>query len=642
MKILSYTEGDLREVAEKLAATPVFGLDFETTSGYPHEDAPLHHDKLIVTGYGFGFPDGEKTYVPLAHIGDKLADKQVALSLLEKVLTDKDKEVWAHNAKFEMMVSRTLGIEMNGSVRDSMLAQHLLGKKLKGGKGLKLKPAAQKYLKHKMKELDDVLPPGGRAHEVPSGRMASYCADDALQCLRLGELWVPELKEQGLLKIFEELECPFIDVLVHMREVGFALDNEILLGLHEEFSAREKKFSDEFIGVVGSYTGKPKDKQKGLWTDEYPPISISSSSQVSQQLYDILKWWPADALGFKRGKSGNYSVDRAHLEKVSTKLKKDSPGWKALQLKRGYNDLATLNSTFTTSLADKSVLWEDKRLRCDFNQTGTPTGRLSSSKPNFQNIPARTEDGRKIREAFISEPGWDLVVTDYDQAELRMMAHCSRDEALLRAYAGNNTDVHTQTAEACGCDRNLAKTINFGIIYGMQENTLASRLKVAVRTAKQFHAKYFALYRGVKRYHEEIEKYCLDNGYVKTIIGRIRKLPEIYAKNKYRQGEALRAAFNTPIQGSVGDVMKIAMRNLVRDWKERGILYDYYTKEGKVKIVSQVHDEIICETKKEFSMEAAADVKRHMENAAKLRVPMLAEPGLGSNWMEAKKNTIEI
>lgn len=633
MELISNTEDTLRILSEKLSSVPRIGLDFETTSSHPHPDAPLHHDKLEVVGYGIGFPNGDKTYVPLAHheglYSSKNADRNLAIPILKSLLGDHSKEIWAHNAKFETIVARSMQIDVQAKMRCSLLAQHLLNKSLDKGRGLKLKPAVKKYLKYTMKEYENILPKKGRAHEVSVKKMALYCTDDAFYCLKLGELWMPEIKEWGLEKLFIELECQFMHVLVHMREVGFAIDENVLINLNSQFNEILEECSRGFIKVVGEYTPSGE------------PISISSNVQVSSQLYDTLKWWPAESLGFRRGKSGNYSVDKKHLERLNSVLKEGTKAFSALRYKQQYNQFATLNSTFTLPLVESAKLWSDGRLRCDFNQAGTPTGRLSSSGPNFQNIP-KQGDGYKIREAFVPSEGNTLVVCDYSQAELRMMAHLSCDKALLDAYNKEGIDVHSQTSTACGCTRHQAKIINFGLIYGEGEKTLAAELKSSLREAKLFYSKFFGLYKGVKKYHADIEQYCVDNGYVRTVTGRRRYFPDITSKNEYRRGEALRACFNTPVQGSVGEIMKIAMRNLYFDWKNRGIIFDYYTNKGKAKIVSMVHDELICDVPEDFAMEAAADIKRHMENAVKLRVPMIAEPGIGKNWIEGKGNIVQI
>jgi len=613
MSIVS-TVDDLRHLSEKLSSTPRLGLDYETSSSHPHSDSPLHHDKLLVVGYGIGLPDGDRFYVPISHSEGKNAPYSEAFSLLEKVLTDADKEIWTHNSKFEYTVSRACGIIPKVTFQCSLLAQWLLDKGLPGGRGLKLKPAVKEYLNYEMTVFEDVLLPGMLAHEVPIEKMGPYCADDAFYTLKLGELWTPEMKELGVYEVFTKLECPFSEVLGHMKESGFRLDVDKISSVRAELLAAMKEPGEEFLKLTG--------------------VEISKNQQISKRLYDDLKWWPTSK--FKRGTSGYLSVDKKHRDRLMGILKLGSKEYRAVELKQEHSVLEKLVSTYTDSITDTAALSFDGRLRADFNQALTSTGRLSSSNPNLQNLPARGK-GVVIRSAFIADEGWVLCDADYSGADLVMMAHLSRDPRMLKAFR-EFKDLHQQTADHCKCDRKTGKTTNLGLIYGMQVKTLADNLGISEKRANVIFKAWHSTYPRIREYHNKMHEYARAYGLVRTITGRVRFLPDIKSNNTYKKLEAERQAVNTPDQGSVADLIKIAMRNLYREWRSRGILYDYWTGEGKAKILSQVHDELIIELRKDFAVEGALDVQRHMENAVELRAPMRASPGLGSNWLDAKEN----
>lgn len=613
MTIISDIEG-LGRLSEKLSNTSRVGLDYECSSSHPHPEAPLHHDKLLLVGYGLGLPDGDKYYVPISHSDGENAPSQEAFSLLEKLLTDQTKEIWTHNSKYEYTVSRAVGIIPKTTFQCSMLAQWLLGKSLSGGRGLKLKPAVKEYLGVDMALLGDVLPAGMRAHEAPIEKMGSYCSDDALYTLRLGELWIPEMEDLDVYGVFQKLECPFAEVLGHMKESGFRLDIERIHSVREELLEAMKAPEEEFLDLTG--------------------VEITKNQQISKRLYDELGWWPIGK--FERGKSGFISVDKVHRKALMKTLPKKSKGYRAAELKHQHSVFEKLVSTYTTSITSVAEVSLDGRLRADFIQPGTDTGRLSSSGPNLQNIPSSGR-GVVIRETFIADPGWVICDADYSGADLVMMAHLSRDERMLAAFR-EFRDLHQQTADYCKCDRKTGKVLNLGLIYEMQVKTLANNLGISQESAKLIYWQWHHTYPKVQKYHERMHKYAKKHGFVRTITGRVRFIPDINSTKFFKRSLAEREASNTPDQGSVADVIKIAMRNLYQEWRSRGVLYDYWTREGKAKILSQVHDELIVELRNDFAVEGAMDVQRHMENAVELRAPMRASPGLGTNWFDAKGN----
>lgn len=624
LPITTATPADLVKLREKLGAVARFGLDYET-SWKGEEYTPAHgleHDLMKVVGVGFGFEDGLKTYVPLAHRGGV---PNVAMDdfmpMFEKVLTDPTKEMFAHNMKFEYTVSRVLGVTPKNQLRCSMIAQWLLGHKLDKGRGLKLKPAVQKFLRHKMVEFSDVLPKRTRMEDAPLGKVAPYCADDALQCLRLGKHFFPELREMRLWDVYTRMEMEFLPVLVHMKECGFALDTEYLGRLHEDLQQEMVKLAEEFHSVTG--------------------VEISKNQQISKRMYEELAWWPSK--GFERGKAGYFSIDKAHLEMVSKNLDEDSTPMQVLRMKQRYQMISKLDSTYTFRLVEKALMHPDGRLRGDFHQAGTDTGRLSSSNPNLQNIPSRNKEGKKVRDAFRAENGWILCDADYSQADLVMMAHLSQDPMLLKAYR-EGLDLHQQTADECSrvsglmVDRPTGKVLNLGLIYEMGQRTLMNNLKCPYKVADAIWKAWHRTYPMVSSYHNRMHMFARKYGFVRTITGRMRLIKDINSRDHKKRAFAERTASNTPDQGSVSDMIKIAKRNLFNEWRERGVLYDFYTGEGKVKILSQVHDEIICELKAGFEEEGMADIRRHLENAVELRAPMTAQPGLGMTWTDAKND----
>lgn len=608
------TVDQLPALAEKLAATNEIGLDFETTSFSPIEKAPLHFDKMKVVGWGFGFPDGEATYLPVAHqVGENLPFEE-ALTLLKRVLEDQTKIVWAHNAKFEATVSRVLRIDTKCEWRCSMLAQWILQKGLPGKSGHKLKPAAQAYLGHKMIEWEEVVPKKSRAHMVAPSTLGPYCADDALQSLRLGKLFSDEIEELSMTRVFLELENPVAtEVLPHMDEVGFAIDRGVLRDMADSFQKEMHSLAFEFKTLTG--------------------IDIGKDAQISVMMYDTMKWWPVRD-HFRRGKSGRVSVDATHRAMVKELLEEGSPGYQAIEFKDRYARLSKIVSTYTHSLIKKADQFSDGRLRSSWLQHGTQTGRFASREPNLQNIPIRTPEGSRVREAFVSEEGWNLYDRDYSGADLRVFAHLCHDENMTQAFL-NNEDLHQKTANACNVPRPAGKVANLGLIYGMGPGTLARGIGAPLHASKRLWKSWHETYPRVRRYHNRQFDYLRKHGYVRTLTNRIRYIDGIDSSQAGKNFRAQHEAVNTPAQGSVADIIKIAMRNLVREWRDRGVLFDIYTGEGKAKLLSQVHDELIVELRDDFKEEGAADVQRCMEKAVELRVPLITEGGFGKNWLKA-------
>jgi DNA polymerase-1 len=426
----------------------------------------------------------------------------------------------------------------------------------------------------------------------------NYSCEDVYGALSLFMDQKPKLEEQGLWKLFAELEGPLIPVLARMEIAGILVDRDALNGLAKEFHGRLDALEQEIYQVAGH------------------AFNINSPKQLAVILFE--------ELGLPRGrktKSG-YSTDVRVLERLSAKH--ELP---ALILK--YRNLAKLTSTYVEKLAALAAR-DDGRIHSSFNQCGTATGRLSSSNPNLQNIPIRTAEGRRIREAFIAPVGRRLVSADYSQIDLRVLAHYSRDEALIEAFTSGE-DIHRRTAAeifhvspqlVTPEMRRVAKTINFGIVYGMSSYGLATQLQVSRTEAQKFIDRYFALYKGVRQFMEDIVRQAEEDGYVTTLLGRRRYLPEIKSSNRNRREFARRTAINTPVQGTAADIIKLAMIEVDHRLQKDGL-------DGRM--ILQIHDELVIEVVKEEVEQCGNLLKKAMEEVMTLAVPLVVNLQSGRN-----------
>jgi DNA polymerase-1 len=495
-----------------------------------------------------------------------------------------------------------------------MMGQWLLNYDLGRGAGYKLKSAVSHFLKHEMITWDQVVG-RARAHMIAPSKMAPYCADDALQCLKLGQYFMQEICELNMKKVFLELENPIAtEVLPHMDEVGFAINRDFLRELKASYQAEMDVLGRDFYSLTG--------------------VEIGKDAQISVAMYGDLKWWPI-LPQFKRGKSGRISIDEKHRKAVELELKEDSKGYQALQLKNRYQRLSKIVSTYTQSMIARADRFRDGRIRSSWLQHGTVTGRFASRDPNLQNIPIRSEEGKQVRKAFVHEEGWTLFDADYSGADLRVFAHLCGDENMIAVFKSDDDNLHLHTAKECGVDYGTGKAANLGLIYEMGPKTLANNIGSSRERGNIVWQRWHNMFPRVRQYHDRQHHYLRRHGFVRTITNRIRRIDGLESTNSTRRFRAQHESVNTPAQGSVADIIKIAMRNLVRDWKDRGVLYNWYTGEGKAKLVSQVHDELILELRNDFAEEGANDVKRHMRDAVKLSVPLKTDGGFGSSWLEA-------
>ena len=580
--------GELEKLARQLAETDQLVIDTETTS--------LDTLAAELVGISLCVDSSQAWYLPCGHRdaeGNLLQDQLSLADLTELLgpllLNDKIAKI-GHNLKYDFAVlaaPQNGGLRMKGSLYDTMIGAWLLDP---GRRSLKLDDLCLE-LDLKMTSFADAVG-DDKADDafcrVEIALAKDYSCEDVYGTLKLFEQLQPELERLGLWKLFSEVEAPTIIVLADMEHNGVEVDVEVLKKLSTEFAEKLDQLErDIFAGAGHSF-------------------NINSPKQLATVLFD--------ELGLPKGRKTKtgYSTDVKVLEKLSKKH--DLP---AGILK--FRNLAKLKSTYIDKL-QTHVSSISGRVHTSYNQTGTATGRLSSSKPNLQNIPIRTEEGRRIRSAFVAADGCSLLSADYSQIDLRVLAHYSQDPALLEAFR-TDQDIHSRTAaEIFGVNellltpdmRRTAKTINFGIIYGMSAFGLAKSLDISRKEAQSFIDSYFALYPGIKKFMDEVIEQARTDGYVTTLLGRRRQLPDINAKNKNTREFAERTAINSPIQGTAADILKLAMLKVA----------DELTDSQDAKMILQIHDEIVLEVQQD-ALETTGDMVAHsMESVMELDVPL--------------------
>ncbi|TES84764.1 MAG: DNA polymerase I, partial [Dehalococcoidia bacterium] len=546
---------DLDKLIKRLTAAKTFAFDTETTG--------LDPMSASLVGVSLSAAAGESYYIPVGHIGlDTITQLPLeeVIAKLKPILEDKDLSKLAHNGKYDMAVLAEYGVTVNNLSFDSMVAAYLLGEKSMG-----LKALAFGRLAVEMTPIAELIGAGKKQipmSQVEIARTADYACADADMTLRLAEIFEPELHQQGLWKLFAEVELPLVPVLLHMERNGVALDS----GLLGEMSLR-----------LGEQLNRV---EKEIYENVGHQFNINSPQQLSQVLFEELGLTPA------RKTKGGYSTGAAVLEE----LLGVHP---IVELILDYRQLSKIKSTYIDALPNL-INKKTGRLHTSFNQTRTTTGRLSSSEPNLQNIPVRGELGKEVRRAFIAPKGSQLLSADYSQIDLRALAHLSQDKSLTSAFR-HDEDIHSTTAaQVFGVDpskvtaemRRVAKTVNFGVIYGMSEYGLEQATGLSREEAAQFIAAYFEKYPGVKSYLETTKEEARKTGYVQTILGRRRAIPEINAQNRQVREAAERMAINMPVQGTSADIIKVAMINLEREIAKRKL---------ESKMLLQVHDELIFE-----------------------------------------------
>ena len=589
----------LDEWISRLEDAPLFAFDTETTS--------LNYMQAEIVGVSFAVEPGEAAYVPLAHINPglegQLNREQVLEQLRPLLESDAVKKVGQH-LKYDANVLANHGISLRGIAHDTMLESYVLDAV---GSRHDMGSLALKYLGQRVISFEEVAGKGAKQitfDHVPIEQAAEYAAEDADVTLRLHEALMPRLEaEPKLREVYEDLELPLVPVLSKVERNGAYVSVDRLRKQSGEIAMRLAELETKACELAGQ------------------PFNLASPKQLGEILFEKLEL-PV----IKKTPKGAPST----AEEVLVELANDYELPAVLIEHRG---LAKLKSTYTDKLPEM-VDAATGRVHTSYHQAVTATGRLSSSDPNLQNIPVRTEEGRRIRQAFIAPLGRKIVAADYSQIELRIMAHLSSDAGLLHAFA-HELDVHSATAaevfdvalEAVNNDqRRKAKAINFGLIYGMSAFGLAKQIGVSRSEAQQYIDRYFARYPGVADYMDATRALAHEQGYVETLLGRRLYLPEINARNKQRQLAAERTAINAPMQGTAADIIKLAMIEVDR-WLTDSAL--------DAKMIMQVHDELVFEVADEACDTLCAEVTARMANVIELKVPLLTEVGVGVNWDEA-------
>ncbi|EPW7034651.1 DNA polymerase I [Vibrio parahaemolyticus] len=585
---------------EKLKAAELFAFDTETDS--------LDYMVANLVGLSFAIDEGIAAYVPVAHDyldAPEQLDRDWVLEQLKPILEDDAQAKVGQNLKYDASVLARYGIEMKGIKYDTMLASYVYNSV--GGKH-DMDSLALRFLQHSCISFEQIAGKGKNQltfNQIELEQASPYAAEDADVTLRLHNRLFANIEQDEKLKsVYEEIEMPLVTVLSRIERTGVLIDDMKLSAQSVEIAARLEELEQKAYEIAEQ------------------EFNMNSPKQLQAILFEKMGL-PV----VKKTPSGTPSTN----EEVLQELALDYPLPKLILEYRG---LAKLKSTYTDKLP-KMINPSTGRVHTSYHQAVTATGRLSSTDPNLQNIPIRNEEGRRIRQAFVAPAGYKILAVDYSQIELRIMAHLSGDQALLDAFR-DGKDIHAATAaEIMGVSidqvsseqRRRAKAVNFGLIYGMSAFGLAKQLGIPRGEAQAYMDKYFERYPGVMQYMEDTRSAAADKGYVETIFGRRLHLPEIKSRNGMRRKAAERAAINAPMQGTAADIIKKAML-LVDQWiQEEG--------NGRVKLLMQVHDELVFEAEESSLSEIESKVQKLMESAAELKVPLVAEAGHGDNWDQA-------
>ncbi|MCP9610579.1 DNA polymerase I [Coprobacter tertius] len=587
------TEEKRIDLANKLKNAQYFSIDTETTGIDPMW--------VELVGMSFALKENEAYYVPVPE--DQTEAKRI-VSIFKDALENVNSLKIGQNIKYDYILLRNYGVTLKGNFFDTMIAHYLLQPEQRHN----MDYLAEVYLHYKTIPIEELIGPRGKGQlcmrNVEATQICEYAAEDADVTLKLKNILEKELKSEGMEKLFYEIEMPLVRVLAEMEITGVKVDTHALSVFSESLTKRIETIEKEIYEMAGT------------------EFNVSSARQVGEILFDRLK---IDEKA-RKTKTGQYST----TEEILEKLRNRHPIVGKILEQRGMRKLL---STYINALPEL-IHPRTGKIHTSFNQAVTATGRLSSSNPNLQNIPIRDDEGREIRRAFIPDPNCLFFSADYSQIELRIMADLSQDPNMLEAFNSGN-DIHAATAakiykvpiEAVTKDmRRKAKTANFGIIYGISVFGLAERLNIPRSEAKELIDGYFATYPQVKEYMNKSIESARERGYVETISGRKRMLPDINSQNAIVRGYAERNAINAPIQGSAADIIKIAM---VR-------IFDRFEKEGlQSRMILQVHDELNFNVKADEADKVECIVKEEMEHASKLHVPLIADSGIGNNWLEA-------
>ncbi|MCQ0169336.1 DNA polymerase I [Pseudomonas sp. S12(2018)] len=586
---------------QKLKDAELFAFDTETT-GVDAQQAQL-------VGLSFAVKPHEAAYIPLAHDYEgapQQLDRELVLNALKPLLEDPNKAKVGQHAKYDInILANCAGITVRGVAFDTMLESYVLNSTATRHD---MDSLAKKYLDHTTIGFTDIAGKGAKQltfNQIHLDKAGPYAAEDADITLRLHHKLHAELAAlPSLASVLSDIEMPLVPVLARIEREGALVDADLLRIQSGELGDKMDALEREAIELAGE------------------PFNLGSPRQLGAILYDkfglpVLKKTP----------KGQPSTAEEALEALAEE------GFPLPKVLMQYRSMSKLKSTYTDRLPEQ-INPRTGRIHTSYQQAVAATGRLSSSDPNLQNIPVRTAEGRRIRQAFIAAPGYKLLAADYSQIELRIMAHLAKDEGLLSAFR-NGLDVHTATAaevfkvelgDVTSDQRRSAKAINFGLIYGMGAKKLGKDIGVDSKTAKAYIDVYFARYPGVRDYMERTRKQAADQGYVETLFGRRLYLPTIHSNRPQERAGAERTAINAPMQGTAADIIKRAMVT-VDNWLASTAL--------DARVILQVHDELVLEVREDLVEQVAQEIRVHMSGAAQLDVPLVVDVGVGANWDEA-------
>ncbi len=587
------SKDDAQALCDKLLTFSIVSIDTETTS--------LETMTAELVGMSFAVDGGRAWYVAVPRETDAAREMTEIFRPLyesEKILKV------GQNIKYDLEVLANYGIALKAPLFDTMLAHYLVQPELRHN----MDYLAEIYLDYKTIHIDELIGAKGRGQknmaDLPPADVCDYACEDADVTLRLMEPLKKEMEANALTSVFEDIEMPLMPVLAQMERDGVRLDTDILAETGKLFNKRLQTLEEE------------------IYKDAGHPFTVTSPKQVGTVLFEELRLNDRA----RKSKTGQYSTGEEVLEKLRDK---HPIVGKIL----AFRALKKLIGTYIEALP-KLINQKTGHIHTSFNQAVTATGRLSSSKPNLQNIPVRGDDGREVRKAFVAEEGCRFFSADYSQIELRIMAHLSGDQHLIQDFR-DGRDIHAATAarvfkkpleEITRDERRKAKTANFGIIYGISAFGLAERMEVSRQEAKELIDNYFLTYPAVREYMDKSVEAAREKGYIETLFGRRRYLPDITSRNAVVRGYAERNAINAPIQGTAADIIKIAMVRVARRFKEEGI---------RSKMILQVHDELNFSVLPEEEERVRDIVITEMEHACTLSVPLVADCGIGDNWLEA-------
>lgn len=593
-------ERKLTDLLEKISRAPILAVDTETTSTDPM--------RAELVGISLAVAEGEGYYLPLRHEGGPNLDFGLVKARLGKLLADGDLPKAGHNIKYDLNVLERAGLPISAPAFDTMIAEWLCNP---ASRSLGLKDLGFVRLGVEMTPIEALIGRGAKQttmDHVPAAQAAPYAAADADITLRLVAPLRKELDERSQKKLFEEMEMPLIPVLAAMEREGVNLDLPYLNQLGEDFQAELRTLETQVHSLIGR------------------PFNLNSTQQLADVLFGQLQLQPPDRS--RKTAAGKYSTAADVLDSLAGQHP-------VVELIRRHRELSKLLSTYVVALRDE-VNPSTSRVHTSFNQTGTVTGRLSSSDPNLQNIPTRTEEGRRIRRAFIGSPGRRLLSIDYSQIELRLAAHMAKDPGMTEAFR-RGEDIHAATAaavygvplaEVTPAMRRHAKAVNFGLLYGQTAFGLTRSTDLTLTEAEAFIKKYFERFAGIRTFVENTKRLAAQQGFVETMLGRRRYFPELSASARLdmnARNRAEREAINSPVQGSAADIMKIAMIRLPDALAQAGL---------DARMTLQVHDELVFDCPAAEITPAARIMHQVMEDVLSLSVPLVADAKQGENWEE--------